>query len=230
MGRLRLVTITGASDDTDPHEMQSITDEFPFVEWGLLFSRGRCGFEHRYPSLKWLEGLERFTFRRSVHLCGNLARRAAQGYSDVFQCVDLLIPSVRRVQINVSNKVNFRELLQFRCMGALNVQVIVQVKRFADAPFDEPSDPVLLYDMSGGRGLVTEFEHPTNHNFTGFAGGIAPSNITGTIRRINAMNFPNDYWIDMESGVREADRLDLSMVRDVLQSASSYIVPKGEQP
>lgn len=228
MGTLKLVTITGAADDTDPRLMQALSDEFPFVEWGLLFSRGRCGLEPRYPSLKWLESSGNFTFRRSVHLCGNLARRAAQGYTDVFECVDLLIPAVRRVQLNISNNVKFHELVRLGNVGALPVQVIIQVRQFADAPFDRMSDPVLLHDRSGGRGLTGDFETPINAHFTGFAGGIGPSNITETIERIQAMNFPNDYWIDMESGVRQCDQLHLGKVRVVLKSAAPFITTAPE--
>ena len=49
---LTRVTITGADDAVDPGALVALSAEFPFVEWGILFSKSREG-EARYPSAEW---------------------------------------------------------------------------------------------------------------------------------------------------------------------------------
>lgn len=40
---LTRVTITGADDAVEPAELQALSHEFPFVEWGILHSYKRFG-------------------------------------------------------------------------------------------------------------------------------------------------------------------------------------------
>ena len=62
-------------------------------------------------------------------------------------------------------------------------------------------------------------------NHLGFAGGIGPDNVLDVIRDIG----PRDpYWIDMESGVRTDDKLDLAKVRRVLEQIATLTIAPGE--
>lgn len=47
------VTITGADDDVDPSALEDLSDEFPFVEWGILRSAKREGPD--YMRMKWMK-------------------------------------------------------------------------------------------------------------------------------------------------------------------------------
>ena len=40
---LERITVTGADDLVDPAELCAIAADFPFVEWGILFSAKRTG-------------------------------------------------------------------------------------------------------------------------------------------------------------------------------------------
>ena len=38
--KLTRVTITGADDSVEPRALAELSEAFPFVEWGLLMSKG----------------------------------------------------------------------------------------------------------------------------------------------------------------------------------------------
>lgn len=99
--KLTRVTITGADDAVDPAELISVSQQFPFVEWGLLCSLKRDG-EPRYPSKQWRHRLASDCERAGVflkcsdHLCGDLARRAITDQPGLLSGTTLS----RRVQVN----------------------------------------------------------------------------------------------------------------------------------
>lgn len=88
---LRKVTLTGIDEGVDPWDLITLTEEFPFVEWGVLFSRDRRGKENRYPGKDWLKKLGEHTrffekerrtkFPLSAHLCGHYAREVVLTHS-----------------------------------------------------------------------------------------------------------------------------------------------------
>ena len=45
--------MTGADDSVDPKELFRISEKYPFVEWGILFSKSATG-RYRYPSKEWI--------------------------------------------------------------------------------------------------------------------------------------------------------------------------------
>jgi len=81
------VTISGVDDGVDPRWLATMSSRYPFVEWGVLYSRTRGG-SPRYPSRAWYAELlqtnlrEAFraadertpkVFRYAVHVCGSAA-------------------------------------------------------------------------------------------------------------------------------------------------------------
>jgi hypothetical protein len=201
------VTITGADDRDDPSELRRIGEEFPFVEWAFLWSPKREG-SSRYPSQAWIEkAQDGLTF--ATHLCGMAARDAMAGKR---------MPAFAgggRIQIN--GYVQGRGSSLADRWG--NLRFILQCQRedtlqqCANDSLGMPGASV-LFDPSGGRGFEPMRWPPTPCGCSlGFAGGIGPDNVLEVIGDIG----PRDpYWIDMESGVRTDDRLDLSKVRRVL--------------
>lgn len=112
---LTRLTITGADDGTDPDELVRLSQRFPFVEWGILFSRKREGTP-RYPSRHWRDALllawfkykrdcESLpsklpwppTFHLSAHFCGMEARETIAGDSHWLDALDVVFG---RVQLN----------------------------------------------------------------------------------------------------------------------------------
>lgn len=45
--------MTGADDATDIDELLKLSDQFPFVEWGILFSQSSAS-KPKYPTKEWL--------------------------------------------------------------------------------------------------------------------------------------------------------------------------------
>jgi len=81
---LRKVTLTGIDASIDPWDLVILVEKYPFVEWGVLFSKTRQGKEKRYPDKRWLSKLGEISrFHKtqrghflplSAHLCGHFAR------------------------------------------------------------------------------------------------------------------------------------------------------------
>lgn len=78
---IKKVTVTGASDDTSISDMIEIQKRFPFVEWGILYSKSQQGRSNRFPSLHYISKLshcqnhtinDKFPLNLSIHLCGSV--------------------------------------------------------------------------------------------------------------------------------------------------------------
>lgn len=214
------VTITGADDRTDPLGLVHLSEEFPFVEWGLLHSGKRMGTS-RYPSTKWYSALECAAdrMRLAVHLCGRSARETIAGHPFMeFEIGAASRQNCRRFQIN-GYEAGLPGQLP-RLARALGVEFVLQCRHEEDLQqcardAETIHGASVLFDPSGGRG-IEPMRWPTTPLGCrlGFAGGIGPDNVIDVIRDIG----PRDpYWIDMESGVRTDDILDLAKVRRVLE-------------
>jgi hypothetical protein len=225
------VTITGADDNVDPEQLVRLTEQFPIVEWGILFSATRAGTP-RYPSREWVEALLKVRrghqgLRLSAHLCGSLTRNFLGGLGSLPTDWAPAVHTGRfgRLQLNGWGTCHVAADA-YRALRVLGwVQIILQSgseevlgRDCADAEWIGRNAQV-LFDASGGTGKApTSWPSTVGFERLGFAGGINPSNVRGVI---DALGTRAPYWIDMESGVRDAaDRLDLNAVFDVLQQAT----------
>lgn len=184
-------TFTGVDDFTDLDRLKLISKKYP-VEWGILsgfYNKQRC------PNQETIEKIISKKLRLSYHLCEDSA--------DLFQDGKFSIPDeFSRIQIN--GKPDLKKLTQLK----VKQEMIIQVEEFTETQFSQ------LYDISAGRGLVPD-SFPDHPNYmVGFAGGINPDNI---IDYLNRLNCDGDYWIDMESGVRSNNKLDLDKVEEILK-------------
>jgi hypothetical protein len=98
---LTRVTITGADDLVPVSLLRALSDEFPFVEWGVLRSATREGAP-RYPKAEWREELEHVSrssheMSLSAHFCGQLVRDTMTGDMKWFKS---LPAEYDRVQLN----------------------------------------------------------------------------------------------------------------------------------
>jgi phosphoribosylanthranilate isomerase len=209
------VTITGADDAIDPADLVRLSREFPFVEWGILFSAKRAGVSPRYPSLAWIDRLlsHHADLRLALHLCGSTARDKMKG-RDPFPTTGF-----GRVQIN-----GFDVHEAFLLERAEGHEVILQCRSEADlqgyATFIAARPNLrasILFDPSGGRGLEpARWPRAPLGVRMGYAGGIGPDNVLDVLAAIGPVE---PTWIDMESGVRgDGDRFDLAKVRRVLET------------
>lgn len=235
--KLTRVTITGSDDAVDPGALIDLSAEFPFVEWGLLRSRKlnevsgsawHTTGAARYPSPYWRDSFGCAIDRRdtrvqlSAHLCGALSREAMGGK---LECLDSCSLRYQRVQLNGFSKYRLpmlwgadrypdREwILQTSDMVA-ELNGLELAKRHPNV--------VNLLDASGGRGEVAAWaERPEPR--LGYAGGIGPDNVVAQIKHLLSYKTVQDFWIDMESGVRTDDSFDLAKVRRVLELAKPFV-------
>ena len=250
MHKLKLVTITGADDRVDPKDLHALSQEYPFVEWGLLLSRTRTGLEPRYPSLKWLSEVSALQINKSVHVCGQLARASMLQRDQVLVTALTLAGGVSRIQLNISPYLKDCTEVMFPLLESAaakqGIQVIVQVPSFERSSItipalaqyqdvrghrlgspDKSRNPAItiLHDASGGRGIAGGFSvPPKGWILPGFAGGITPDNVGAKLDEIYMMEGDfAEFWIDMESGVRTDNQLDLDKVRRVLSICKDFM-------
>jgi hypothetical protein len=234
------VTISGADDAVDPANLADLSREFPFVEWGIMFSATRAGTP-RYPSTDWLHDLCSSEYvhkapglKLSAHFCGQCMRDTVDGNSRW-----LLRPHMRhfrRVQLNrfewplgsgfgvVLKQSPHEFILQVRDERGL----VLAADKATEFGVDRVS---ALYDPSGGRGIES-LTWPTSPDVDGFrvgyAGGLGPDNVEEALVARVPMT-AEAYWVDMESGVRTGqpetttDAFDLGKVREVLVRAKPFV-------
>lgn len=237
---LTTVTITGADDSVQPEQLANLSERYPFVEWGLLFSADRFGTP-RYPSRAWVNDMvgvaETRPMALSAHLCGRFARAAVNAEWDWQRTVREAAWAFARVQINCANQTTpaigpmlshwpTTQRLIIQC-GGKNALCIEAAVRLGLRGFD------VLFDNSGGRGEQPNvWPHAFDHVRCGYAGGLGPDNVVDALVNIHRAAEGRPFWIDMESAVRSADGeyFDLRKVHAVLSALRLYAKGVSERP
>lgn len=233
--KLDRVTITGADDSINPSQIVELSKEFPFVEWGILFSNNHQG-SNRFPSQKWLESL--FDTLKSspkpiklcAHLCGKFYVREfiSSGIFTFQKSYRELWPYFQRCQLNFHASTHNVSQEAIAKIKTLKTDFIVQYDGVNDAAMDAilPNNPIYpLFDISGGAGIVPS-EWPTPiKDYCGYAGGLSPENVLAQVSKIESVVGDSRIWIDMETRVRSDDDriLDMVKVRRVLELTKPLI-------
>ncbi len=202
------ITFTGIDAKTDFDHVDHISKQYP-CEWGVLFSRNRQGIENRYPDLNVINSFLTIpNILRAAHICGKHAQDIMAGKFDT----DIPLERFNRFQINHTDP-NEATLVAFARHHNISPDAII-----AQTQETYPDKLISwLYDPSGGRGRSPSVDWPINNSAkrVGYAGGINPNNAAA----VNAMvDSPAGYWLDMETGVRTDDWLDLTKVENVLKA------------
>lgn len=237
--KIKTVTITGADNNADINEMLEISKQYPFVEWGILFSPKRIG-EERYPDMKWVKKLTDTFYMNpiltlSAHLCGGYTREMLIGKDDLIQNnLSEYVGGFVRRQLNFNsskNEVNingFFNLLETRpngCFSFILQQNNANFKICQDVRNRNMNGVAFLYDSSGGRGTIaSKWKKPFDGFFTGYAGGLSPENLEEELKKIEQVCEDSDIWIDTESRVRTNGILDMNKVKQFLEIASKYVM------
>ncbi len=229
------VTITGADDSINPQELAQLSKDYPFVEWGILFSAKQQG-AHRFPSVDWLTDLKGVkqlnpSMKLCAHLCGQWVRELVQsGYEGWRTRYPYLWGIFDRIQLNfhgnwykISNP--FFELLPLLDKK----QIIFQVDGVNDDAWSycqRYCDAVPFFDTSHGAGVLPG-GWPKSYNgvYNGYGGGLGPENLVLHIPMILEAASPERIWIDMETKVRSEDgsKFALDKVRACLMAAASFV-------
>lgn len=211
---LRYVTITGIDQQADFSRIRDLSWRFPFVEWGFLYSPSRQGKETRYMSV---EAINRFAAycgagNLSLHLCG-------KGVQDLlWKSHGINLHYFDRIQLNANEYKDYQ--IKTICDSFRDKQIICQLKDSTRSSWhDLYTIPNLAWlgDDSGGRGKETVWLSPIPGIFCGYAGGISPYNIQTKLNTLKYLIPSGVTWIDMESGVRTNDWLDLDKVENILK-------------
>lgn len=242
---IKTVTITGADDSISPETIISISNRFPFVEWGILVSRTSAG-TRRFPSLRWIDKLAELNNDRilnstpslnlSCHLCGKYVRELLIGNTDfIEEELDDIWNIFSRVQINTHGEIHQidEDNLLYNITNHSDKEFIFQIDNINSDRLLNLADISTykfkysgLFDLSHGSGILPEkWPELITGVKCGYAGGIGPDNIKDQIELINSKVGKIDTWIDMETKVRSSNDMvfDTDKVEKCLQIASEYI-------
>lgn len=232
--KLDRVTITGADDSVDSRDLIALSAEFPFVEWGILFSRSSHGARPRYPSSSWvtthLPALGQAGVQLSAHLCGGWVRSLVLDGDFAWRaCYRATGHYFARIQLNFHGRFHEQHPAFGRVLDMDGREFILQCDGVNDEAVAQLANaqPRIspLFDQSGGAGVSPEAWPSTTWapGYVGYAGGIGPHNVILELERIRKVAFDQRIWIDMERRVRTADdsALDLGLVRSVLEQVAA---------
>lgn len=225
--KLTKITFTGIDEQVNPLQLVRLCKEYSFIEWGILFSKDKQGKSPRYPSEDYIEQIKSFVQSSKVehnlaaHICGTYTRNLINGECAILD--SKLLKGFKRVQINFSTYLPLKDPVKFakRLAKYNRYEFILQVRDLNDPIIgicqSEKVRCAPLLDLSGGKGKVLEeFPKPTS-NWVGYAGGLKPENIAKAIRKIEVLEGLERYWLDMESGVRTNDWIDLTKCEQVIE-------------
>lgn len=229
--KLERITVTGADNATDVAHLVEIAQEFPLVEFGVLFSRRSQGLAPRWPSLRWVEALaheaDRHGIKLAAHLCGAYVRELVNERRPSWWVEIGSLSSVfHRVQINTHGVRHDLGAGEFLDAIPPCHQVILQ--------HDGPNGPaveallsgrvVALFDLSHGAGrLPARWKAPVGE-VCGYAGGLSASNVDANLNAIARTAGDATVWIDAETRLRTLDdaELDLQEVHEYVANASRW--------
>lgn len=235
------VTITGADNSVQIEEMEAITAEFPFVEWGILLSKNREGI-YRFPSYDWMLKLHHAwqsnpALKLCGHICGSWVRAICYGNWTILEdCVDIH-PMFARFQLNFHAQVHDLNkgafLRGFDNKDLYFRQFIFQLddvnNNILEVAKKDDIDAVPLFDLSGGNGVLPE-SWPIANGYCGYAGGLSPDNLAIVVQDIQKVAGEGPVWIDVETKVRSDDDsiLDLDKVRKFLTIARPWVLNESQ--
>jgi len=233
--KLRHVTFSGADDQVKHEDLFALSERYPYVEWGILFSDSRSG-KARYPSLTWREkfyAMDAHLLNISAHLCGRYVMDICSGEWPLA----IRLARYQRVQLNVSRSMNkIADMKAVAACLAPGPEYIIQIGSYRQPGLVlarkilEGGKASVLFDASGGQGVAArEDPAPPEDLLCGYAGGLSPDNLEERLKRLEQVVGEREIWVDMESGVRdEEDRLDLGKVERCLEIAGKYVGDKGD--
>ena len=231
-------TFTGADHSVDPQDLAEISQEFPFVEWGILVMPGQFG-SPRFPGLQWIEKLSKIkNLNLSMHLCGRYVKSFMHGdMVELIETVPLFakIGLFNRVQINThgfKHDFKYEDLVQL-IINYPEKEFIFQYdnenQHILNAISREARNISTLFDLSHGAGVLPEkWPDPIDGISCGYAGGLSPKNLKEQIVKIEAAAGDREIWIDIETHVRSySDKtFDLDKVKECCWILQNHFTSK----
>ena len=230
---LKHITFTGLDARTNVEDLVAIQKKYPIAEFGVLMSKNWEQNGNRYPNPELIQRFLDRGLNLSAHLCGSLAREAFKGYLEPVMSIYQVFkhPDFKRVQLNISPYENIylqADTLKLKVDKEFIIQQHSPTLLYSQAfnRFEEknPDTKVtMLVDPSGGRGIDEGLDIIATDFKTGYAGGINEDNVENKLRTLMSLDTVNDFWIDMESGVRTDDWFDIDKVVRVLEKCDNVL-------
>lgn len=220
---LNRVTFTGVDDRTNVNDLVDLTKRFPFVEFGVLISKGNTNKNvvNRYPNATIFKKLKNKGLNLSCHLCGSVARNIVKkdDWNEFFDLLGKDYEIFNRFQLNVSGVKGFSRDIHF----IEDKDFIIQLKEDMSL-YDFYKDLPNVYGFQDNSGGVGRFEDNwlDSDRYFGYAGGLNIDNVESVIRDLYVVNNA-DFWIDMETSVRTFDWFDTNKCEQILKICEAYV-------
>jgi hypothetical protein len=203
----------------------SLSQQFPFLEFGILLSLTPGDKDARYmaPTIVELilKKLASHDINTALHVCGS----AVNAYVAGDQVVKRPALYADRIQLNFPlGRVPFDTAELDKAISTAPYKIITQhfPPNVSLVSALTAKNHQVLHDLSGGRGIETaDWPEAFEHKITGFAGGLGPDTIDAALPRILKAACKTNSWIDMESKIRTDGYLDL----DLCEAVATKIAP-----
>jgi phosphoribosylanthranilate isomerase len=224
---ISICTFTGIDAKTDLGRVLALSQEFPFLEFGVLLSLSPGDKDARYmaPSVVELvlKDLARHDVNTALHVCGS----AVNAYVAGDQVVKRPALYADRVQLNFSaNRVPFTVEELDKAISTAPYKIITQhfPPNAALVSALKAKNHQVLFDLSGGRGIETDvWPDAFESKATGFAGGLGPETIEAALPKILNSSRNGNSWIDMENRIRSNGYLDLDLCEAVARTVAPFV-------
>ena len=220
---LEKLTFTGIDLWTTSWAIQDVQDEFPLTEFGILIGSKtkETANVRRFPPFGYVENVRRLQIsgylNLAVHLCGKFSRDVTQPNGDMSRAM-AMCEGFQRVQVNSVSYPDPDRIAAFA--DAVSCDHVILQRRRGALLGDIHPKVEYLFDLSGGRGAedIGRWPVPEAGVRSGYAGGLGPSNIEKAMEFVDSHS-DKRLWLDMESGVRTDDWLDMGKVVEVCGKA-----------
>jgi hypothetical protein len=238
---LNKISFIGVDTRTNLDDLKAIVDfahkENLDVEFGILYSKTNKTNRYVQPDFisRFLNEMKDSPVSPSIHLCGTEAIQefVDQNFESVkgFKKVQLNINFDKFEVVDIYYAVRHFLLLDFKHLVVFQynprtkdkVDQLIKAFRLHERPL--ASQIVALFDASGGNGkLLDEPEVPVHNLYCGYAGGIAPNTVDFVLDRIEKLGFKENFYIDMENGVRDNDWFSLDKCFQVAEKVIDRLV------
>ncbi len=210
--RPTFIAFTGVDSVDLISGMKSLSKHFP-IEWGILVDDAKeeeiLFADPDVRSAMLTAGGMRF----AAHVCGEQARLIANEPASA--TVDL--SGFQRMQVNHAFTGSSAGQIENTIVYGRAQAVRSMLQTLKEFPGDARLD--WLYDTSFGTGKApaTWPALPIGGAFCGYSGGINAGNVGAVLDAINAPDGAQ-FWIDMESGVREDGKFSLAKCEAVCRA------------
>ncbi|MDO9099681.1 MAG: hypothetical protein Q7V53_02905 [Caldisericota bacterium] len=231
-------TLTGVDASTALEDICSLSASFPLVEWGFLYSPKREGQPGRYPSITMLAeafGALPANVRVAMHVCGDGVPHLLSGCANEIRLLELVAARRGRIQLNFNQRrqpVDLGRLVDL--LKAYPETTFITQENEANLGVWEYlaqrgiTNHSVLFDGSGGRGILCA-EWPARLPIAcGYAGGLGPDNLQVQLQHIAGVALARSTWVDMEGQLRRTDEngndwLDLAACRACLEAVQAHL-------